>query len=191
MLFGCFFNSHFVFVSGKHISFLNACAFGFAVINFMSDIMDIHDVCEKLQNVSDAIFQALPTLFDSSIETEEVDRKLRDLLDKYREVLSRYELNSSVLLDENSMVREELCPYMWKVWQMVNVLNILVSLFYRGREYVITYINSLSDTLKKYLVADDLFAFLMSPENANKDLWHDKIFKFKIQGYINNVILKF
>ena len=158
---------------------------------FMSDIMDIHDVCEKLQNVSDAIFQALPTLFDSSIETEEVDRKLRDLLDKYREVLSRYELNSSVLLDENSMVREELCPYMWKVWQMVNVLNILVSLFYRGREYVITYINSLSDTLKKYLVADDLFAFLMSPENANKDLWHDKIFKFKIQGYINNVILKF
>lgn len=32
MLFGCFFNSHFVFVSGKHISFLNACAFGFAVI---------------------------------------------------------------------------------------------------------------------------------------------------------------
>lgn len=126
---------------------------------FMSDIMDIHDVCEKLQNVSDAIFQALPTLFDSSIETEEVDRKLRDLLDKYREVLSRYELNSSVLLDENSMVREELCPYMWKVWQMVNVLNILVSLFYRGREYVITYINSLSDTLKKYLVADDLFAF--------------------------------
>lgn len=38
---------------------------------FMSDIMDIHDVCEKLQNVSDAIFQALPTLFDSSIETEE------------------------------------------------------------------------------------------------------------------------
>ena len=158
---------------------------------FMSDIMDIHDVCEKLQNVSDAIFQALPTLFDSSIETEEVDRKLRDLLDKYREVLSRYELNSSVLLDENSMVREELCPYMWKVWQMVNVLNILVSLFYRGREYVITYINSLSDTLKEYLVADDLFAFLMSPENANKDLWHDKIFKFKIQGYINNVILKF
>lgn len=158
---------------------------------FMSDIMDIHDVCEKLQNVSDAIFQALPTLFDSSIETEEVDRKLRDLLDKYREVLSRYELNSSVLLDENSMVREELCPYMWKVWQMVNVLNILVSLFYRGREYVITYINSLSDTLKKYLVADDLFAFLMSPENANKDLWHDKIFKFKIQGYINNIILKF
>ena len=158
---------------------------------FMSDIMDIHDVCEKLQNVSDAIFQALPTLFDSSIETEEVDRKLRDLTDKYREVLSRYELNSSVLLDENSMVREELCPYMWKVWQMVNVLNILVSLFYRGREYVITYINSLSDTLKKYLVADDLFAFLMSPENANKDLWHDKIFKFKIQGYINNVILKF
>lgn len=33
MLFGCFFNSHFVFVSGKHISFLNACAFGFAVIS--------------------------------------------------------------------------------------------------------------------------------------------------------------
>jgi len=32
LLFGCFFNSHFVFVSGKHISFLNACAFGFAVI---------------------------------------------------------------------------------------------------------------------------------------------------------------
>ena len=158
---------------------------------FMSDIMDIHDVCMKLQNVSDAIFQALPILFDSSIEKEEVDRKLRDLLDKYREVLSRYELNSSVLLDENSMVREELRPYMWKVWQMVNVLNILVSLFYKGREYVITYINDLSDTLKEYLVADDLFAFLMSSENANKDLWHDKIFKFKIQGYINNVILKF
>lgn len=158
---------------------------------FMSDIMDIHDVCMKLQNVSDAIFQALPILFDSSIEKEVVDRKLRDLLDKYREVLSRYELNSSVLLDENSMVREELRPYMWKVWQMVNVLNILVSLFYKGREYVITYINDLSDTLKEYLVADDLFAFLMSSENANKDLWHDKIFKFKIQGYINNVILKF
>ena len=34
MLFGCFFNSHFVFVSGKHISFLNACAFGFAVIKW-------------------------------------------------------------------------------------------------------------------------------------------------------------
>ena len=32
MLFECFFNSHFVFVCGKHISFLNACAFGFAVI---------------------------------------------------------------------------------------------------------------------------------------------------------------
>ena len=35
MLFGCFFNSHFVFVSGKHISFLNACAFGFAVIKLL------------------------------------------------------------------------------------------------------------------------------------------------------------
>lgn len=35
MLFGCFFNSHFVFVSGKHISFLNACAFGFAVIKLV------------------------------------------------------------------------------------------------------------------------------------------------------------
>ena len=56
---------------------------------------------------------------------------------------------------------------------------------------MITYINDLSDTLKKYLVADDLFTFLMSQENANKDLWHDKIFKFKIQGYINNVILNF
>lgn len=37
MLFGCFFNSHFVFVSGKHISFLNACAFGFAVINLIGN----------------------------------------------------------------------------------------------------------------------------------------------------------
>lgn len=37
MLFGCFFNSHFVFVSGKHISFLNACAFGFAVITILED----------------------------------------------------------------------------------------------------------------------------------------------------------
>lgn len=158
---------------------------------FMSDIMDVRDVCKKLQNVSDTIYQALPTLFDRGVEREKIDRKLRDLLDKYREVLSRYEMNSSVLLDETSMVREELRPYMWKVWQMVNVLNILVSLFYKGREYVITYINDLSDTLKKYLVADDLFTFLMSQENANKDLWHDKIFKFKIQGYINNVILNF
>ena len=158
---------------------------------FMSDIMDVRDVCKKLQNVSDTIYQVLPTLFDRGVEREKIDRKLRDLLDKYREVLSRYEMNSSVLLDETSMVREELRPYMWKVWQMVNVLNILVSLFYKGREYVITYINDLSDTLKKYLVADDLFTFLMSQENANKDLWHDKIFKFKIQGYINNVILNF
>lgn len=41
MLFGCFFNSHFVFVSGKHISFLNACAFGFAVITTMSVFVPI------------------------------------------------------------------------------------------------------------------------------------------------------
>ena len=158
---------------------------------FMSDIMDVHEVWDNLQNVSDAICQALPTLFAHDVEKEKVDRTLRELLDKYREVLSRYELNSSVLLDEKTMVREELRPYMWKVLQMVNVLNILVTLFYRGRENVITYINNLSDTLKKYLVADELFAFLMSQENANKDLWHDRIFRLKIIGYINNVILKF
>ena len=40
MLFGCFFNSHFVFVSGKHISFLNACAFGFAVIIYTTIVGD-------------------------------------------------------------------------------------------------------------------------------------------------------
>lgn len=34
-----FFNSHFVFVSGKHISFLNACAFGFAVIRYEISFM--------------------------------------------------------------------------------------------------------------------------------------------------------
>lgn len=31
-MFGCFFNLHFVFVCEKHISFLNAVAFRFAVI---------------------------------------------------------------------------------------------------------------------------------------------------------------
>lgn len=44
MLFGCFFNSHFVFVSGKHISFLNACAFGFAVINYEGRYRDKHSL---------------------------------------------------------------------------------------------------------------------------------------------------
>ena len=47
MLFGCFFNSHFVFVSGKHISFLNACAFGFAVITWQSREVYL----ESVQNV--------------------------------------------------------------------------------------------------------------------------------------------
>lgn len=42
MLFGCFFNSHFVFVSGKHISFLNACAFGFAVIILLAKYFHIN-----------------------------------------------------------------------------------------------------------------------------------------------------
>lgn len=34
-MFGCFFNLHFVFVCEKHISFLNAVAFRFAVIKMI------------------------------------------------------------------------------------------------------------------------------------------------------------
>lgn len=50
MLFGCFFNSHFVFVSGKHISFLNACAFGFAVIRTTAEIMERLGLSNQTKN---------------------------------------------------------------------------------------------------------------------------------------------
>lgn len=48
MLFGCFFNSHFVFVSGKHISFLNACAFGFAVIITVNENSPLVMIAENM-----------------------------------------------------------------------------------------------------------------------------------------------
>ncbi len=55
MLFGCFFNSHFVFVSGKHISFLNACAFGFAVIRECAKFMQTtKDFMNKNASAEDA-----------------------------------------------------------------------------------------------------------------------------------------
>ena len=58
MLFGCFFNSHFVFVSGKHISFLNACAFGFAVITNEFALLYICETGDRKQAMRNRLFDS-------------------------------------------------------------------------------------------------------------------------------------
>lgn len=59
MLFGCFFNSHFVFVSGKHISFLNACAFGFAVIIYSGFMVHTLDMFYEVKVKDDTHIEAM------------------------------------------------------------------------------------------------------------------------------------
>lgn len=62
MLFGCFFNSHFVFVSGKHISFLNACAFGFAVIRYKQSSFRIKNFLGYAYNDTSVLLKCTDSL---------------------------------------------------------------------------------------------------------------------------------
>lgn len=159
---------------------------------FLADMVRVDLLQTALEKMGMMFEKTLYAIYAEQIDKEKIDCILKNLIDSYQSELACYEINISVLLEDNSNIKEELRPYFWKVVQMIAVINIPLLLFYRDKKSLYVYIEQeLSNKAKESLNAWEVFDYLLSMKNTEVDLLHDINLKNKMEAYLRQTILVF
>ena len=107
----------------------------------------------------------------------------------YIKKIRNFEVNMTDLL--SSELQPRLLEVLWKVRQMIFIMNIAVSVYIRKMEVLTNYRASLTKDILTHLHPEVIFSYI-DDNSTNKDLlYKDRIFLLKMKGYVNNIILDF
>lgn len=164
--------------------------YGNTINYFLRDMMSATEIDEKLKKISNFGVNLLYEILGKDLEEDTIKSLVNEIIGKYQNLLSNYEMNTEVLLDEKSNIEASLLPYLWKICQFVHLVSIMALLSLKDKSHLDSYLSGLSEPERKKLRNDDVLSYLQV-KNAcsNLTLWHDKLLVQKMIDYIKLVIL--
>lgn len=162
------------------------------VVNyFLAPYLDVIAIKETLSSTAGAfcdIISELQSLYSKS-DDNDLTKDVTQISLLYLETIRNFEVSMDDLLE--MQLEPSLLEMLWKVRQMIFVMNIAVSVYIRKLRLLDNYRSSLTEAMQSHLRPDELFSYIDAP-STNMDLLHkDRIFLFKMKGYVNNIILDF
>lgn len=164
--------------------------YGNTINYFLRDMISANEIVQKLKDICGLVVNSLHEILGKDLEEDTIKCLVNEIIGKYQDLLSSYEMNTEVLLDEKSNIEASLLPYLWKICQFVHLVNILALLTLEDKSHLNSYLSGLSEPERKKLKNDDILAYLQA-KNAcgNLTLLHDKLLVQKMIDYIKLVIL--
>lgn len=162
------------------------------VVNgFLAPYLDVNAIKGTLSSTAGAFCEIISGLQSRYYKNEDSDltKDTVQISHLYVDTIRKFEVGMDDLM--GMQLEPELSEMLWKVRQMIFVMNIAVSVYIRNIKVLDNYRSSLTETMLSHLRPDDLFSYIDAP-STNRDLLHkDRIFMFKMIGYVNNIILDF
>ena len=91
----------------------------------------------------------------------------------------------------SSELQPRLLEVLWKVRQMIFIMNIAVSVYIRKIDVLTNYRASLTKDIMSHLHSEEIFSYIDDISTHKELLYKDRIFLLKMKGYVNNIILDF
>ena len=167
--------------------------YGNTINYFLADKIRIEDVQKDLRTVGKQVSDSLTKLMSLQNDLTESRKLVAKDRNIYMDVLLCYEMNDHVLLESSKYnLSVELLPYLWRIRQMVHLVNILIVLYFGDKDVMKEYCGSVEKLhLVHQLQTAELLEYLNHSHDFHKNgAPKEELLKI-LRDYINDIILKF
>ena len=159
--------------------------------SFLAPYFDVNDIKEKLTSTAGEFCELITDLQAgySKITDKAILNDVATIGLIYIKTIRNFEVNMTDLL--SSELQPRLLEVLWKVRQMIFIMNIAVSVYIRKIDVLTNYRASLTKDIMSHLHSEEIFSYIDDISTHKELLYKDRIFLLKMKGYVNNIILDF
>lgn len=167
--------------------------YGNTINYFLADMISIENIQEDLRTAGKLFSGYISKLITLRNDLTESRNLVAQAKDNYMDILSCYEMNNKVLRESVKYnLSVEVLPYLWRVRQMVHLVNILIILYFGNTEVMKEYCSVVESThLVHKLQTAELLDYFIHSYVYHEGMAPDEELLKKLGDYINDIVLNF